>query len=173
MRAFGMQTKIPEQFKNIQWYGTGPHENYWDRKTGASVGIYKKTSETFIHEYIRPQENANRTDVRWMSFTNNKGAGLMVVGMPVLSMSAWTYNEEDLTQAMHTYDLPRRDFITLNIDFRQQGVGGYNSWGAKPLERYRLVKGMPYYYSFRLSPITKRMGNVHKIAERILPLEFD
>ena len=173
MRAFGMQTTIPQQFNKYQWYGTGPHENYWDRKTGASVGIYKKTSETFIHDYIRPQENANRTDVRWMSFTNNKGAGLMVVGMPVLSTSAWPYSEDDLTQAMHTYDLPRRDFITLNIDFRQQGVGGNNSWGAKPMERYRLVKGMPYYYSFRLSPITKRMGNVHKIAERILPLEFD
>ena len=97
----------------------------------------------------------------------------MVVGMPVLSMSAWPYNEEDLTQAMHTYDLPRRDFITVNIDFRQQGVGGNNSWGAKPLERYRLVKGIPYYYSFRLSPITKKMGNMNKIAERILPLEIN
>lgn len=173
MRAFGMQTTIPKKYSNYQWYGTGPHENYWDRKSGAPVGIYKKTSETFIHDYIRPQENANRTDVRWMAFTDEKGAGLIIVGMPVLSMSAWPYSEEDLTQAKHTHELPRRDFLTLNIDFRQQGVGSINSWGAKPLEKYRLIKGVPYYYSYRLSPITRKLQDVHKIGERILPLEFD
>jgi len=108
-----------------------------------------------------------------MAFTDDKGVGLMVVGMPVLSMSAWPYSEQDLEQATHIHELPRRDFLTVNIDFRQQGVGGNNSWGAKPLEKYRLLKGVPYYYSFRLSPITRKLQNVNKIAERILPLEFN
>jgi beta-galactosidase len=74
---FGMQMSIPGQFSNISWYGPGPQETYWDRQTGAAVGRYTEVVEEFIYEYIRPQENANRTGARWVSFTNDSGLGLL------------------------------------------------------------------------------------------------
>ncbi len=125
---FGMQMAIPAQFSEMTWFGRGPQETYWDRKTGAAVGLYSGPVEKEIHVYVRPQENGNKTDVRWMTLTNERGAGLLAVGMPLLSVSAWPFSMEDLEKATHINELPRRDFITVNLDYKQQGVGGDDSW---------------------------------------------
>jgi beta-galactosidase len=168
---FGMQMQIPREYDLITWYGCGPHENYWDRKTGALVGKYSMNIENFIHNYVKPQENANRCDIRWMVLTNPDGNGLIITGMPVVYVSAWPYSQEDLSTATHLYDLPRRDSITLNIDLKQKGVGGNNSWGAKPEEAYRIQKELPMIFSFRISPYKKEMGDYSLITKRILPFE--
>ncbi len=165
---FGMQMAIPAQFSEMTWFGRGPQETYWDRKTGAAVGLYSGPVEKEIHVYVRPQENGNKTDVRWMTLTNERGAGLLAVGMPLLSVSAWPFSMEDLEKATHINELPRRDFITVNLDYKQQGVGGDDSWGARTHPEYTLP-AKPYSYSFRLKPYSPQMGDVGSLARYELP----
>ena len=107
----------------------------------------------FTEPYVYPQENANRTDVRWMSFTNQK-EGLMVVADSLLSMSAWPWTEQNIVKAKHTNKLDESGFITLNIDLKQMGVGGNDSWSdvSQPLPQYQIKSGN-YKYSFYLKPI--------------------
>jgi beta-galactosidase len=163
---FGMQMAVPEEFDTVRWYGRGPHESYWDRKTSAAVGLYSGSVEELIHPYIRPQENANRTDVRWVAFTNNDGIGLLAVGMPLLNFSAWPYTMQDLEEATHNYQLPRRDNITVNLDCQQMGVGGDNSWGARTHRQYTLP-AKPYRYCFRLTLIPGRETSLSALATRM------
>ncbi len=165
---FGMQMAMPGEFNRMVWYGRGPHETYWDRKSGAAVGVYSGQVKDLIHDYIRPQENGNRTDVRWVVLTNEEGVGLLAVGMPLLSVSAWPYTMWDLEKARHIHELPRRDSITVNLDYKQMGVGGDNSWGAMTHPEYTLPAG-PYSYSFRLRPYSQSMGDISTIARRALP----
>jgi beta-galactosidase len=113
------------------------------------------------HPYIRPQENGNKTDVRWVTLTNKAGMGLMVKGMPLLSVSAHhflneDFDEGDVKKQRHPYDLKPRDLVTLNLDYKQMGVGGDTSWGdrARPHPEYRIpVK--EYSFRFRIRPYKK------------------
>jgi beta-galactosidase len=152
---FGMRLRIPKDFSRVQWYGRGPHENYWDRKTSAFIGLYAGTVKELVENYASPQENGYRTDVRWVALTNDSGAGLLAVGLPTLCFSALPYSTEDLTQesrgTKHPTDLTERDFVEFRVDYKQTGVGGDNSWGARPLDHYTLF-AKPYAYSFRLRP---------------------
>ncbi len=147
---FGMQAEIDGEFNNMSWFGRGPNESYWDKKRGQAIGIYSGKIEDLIHNYVYPQENANRTDVRWVSWTNNKGKGILISGNKPLSVSAWPYTMDDLEKAKHINELTQRDNITINIDYKQRGVGGDNSWGAPVHEEYTLQPGRTYSYSFRL-----------------------
>ena len=166
MFRFGMQMSIPGEFNMMTWYGRGPHESMLDRKTGAAVGIYSGLVEDFIHPYIRPQENGNRTDVRWAALTNKNGFGLLLsdIGGTNLSIGAWPYTMEDLENATHNHELPRRENITLNIDYKQQGVGGDIPALAVLHSEFKLKKNIPYYYGFRLRPYSKDMGNFTNVA---------
>ncbi len=165
---FGMQMAIAGRYSTAAYLGRGPYENYWDRHTGSAVGLYSSSVEELTHVYTRPQENGNRTDVRWLTLTDSQGAGLLAVGMPLLSVSAWPYSMEDLEKAMHINELPRRDFITLNLDYRQMGVGGDDSWGARPHPEYTLP-AKAYSYRFRLKPYSKDMGDANTLARQALP----
>lgn len=154
---YGMQIEIPKHYDNFTYLGKGPHENYNDRHLAADVGLYKESVSNDYHMYIRPQESSNKTEVRWFSLTNNKGKGLHVSGISSnLSVSAWPYTTDDIENALHTYDLKKRDFITLNIDYKQMGVGGDDSWSKKalPHEPFR-VPVKDYAYSFLIRPISK------------------
>ncbi|MCU0914783.1 MAG: DUF4981 domain-containing protein [Planctomycetes bacterium] len=164
---FGMQMAIPDRYSNLTYLGRGPYENYWDRHTGSAVGLYSGSVAEMTHVYTRPQENGNRTDVRWLTLTNRRGTGLLAVGMPLLSVSAWPYSMEDLEKAMHINELPDRDFVTLNLDYRQMGVGGDDSWGARPHPEYTLP-AQPYSYRFRLKPYSKDMGDANTLARQVL-----
>jgi beta-galactosidase len=150
---FGMQLAIPAEFKNITYFGRGPHENYVDRQSSAFVSRYQADINHFTHSYTRPQENGNRTAVRWLALADDKSIGLMFVGQPRLSVSAWPYSQEELEAAKHTNELPTgSSSITVNIDSCQMGVGGDDSWGALPYQQYSLP---PVYrtYTFLMHPI--------------------
>jgi beta-galactosidase len=149
MPRFGLQMTVPEEFATMAWYGRGPHESYQDRKTGARVGVYSGSVEDQYFDYSEPQENGNKTDVRWVSLSRDDGVGLEAVGMPLLSVSAHLYTTEDMEEAKHKHEMERRDFITLNLDYRQTGVGGQNSWGARPLPQH-ILNPESYTYSFKL-----------------------
>ncbi len=163
----GMNMQMLREFENMIWYGRGPHESYWDRKTSALVGLYSGLVKDQFWAYIRPQENGNKTDVRWMSLTNNDGVGLLFKGLPLLNVTASHVIMEDLESPgrtdgrqregvkpvnRHTTDVKPRNLTSVNIDYKQLGVGGDNSWGAWTHDEYRL-KENSYSYSFIIKPI--------------------
>jgi beta-galactosidase len=150
---YGLQTTVPGEYNNIIYLGKGPHENYIDRQVSADVGLYKSTVNEFGEPYVYPQENANRTGVRWMAFLNEENEGLVISGDQLLSMSAWPQTQDEIEKATHTNELGEHDFNTVNIDLIQMGVGGNDSWSANaaPLLQYQ-VKPEAMSYSFWLKP---------------------
>ncbi len=164
---FGMQTFISKEFNKITWYGKGPHETMFDRKTGAAIGIYSDSVKNLIHPYVKPQENGNRTDVRWAMMTDNEGDGLLVsdIGGTTLSVSAYPYSMEDIESAAHNHQLPRREFITFNIDYKQRGAGGF--WLHK---KYMLEGNKKYSYNFLIRGYTNDMGDINIVARKKTPI---
>ena len=156
---FGMFLTLPVSYDNMEWYGRGPHENYADRNSSAFVSIYKgKVSEQYV-PYIRPQENGYKTDVRWLKMTDNNGIGLKFEGTQLIHISAHHNSIEDFDfdrskYSRHTYDIKKRDYVRVNIDFKQRGVGGDDSWGAMPFDAYRILP-KNYTYGFIISPISE------------------
>jgi len=168
----GTQMGINNDFDQISWYGKGELENYSDRSFGFTVGKYALPMDKFIEPYVMPQENANRTEVRWMAFTTpKKNSGLVVVkDNKVLSMSAWPYTQQNLDEAKHTFDLLNPGFLTVNIDLIQMGVGGNDSWSpvAAPLEQYQ-IPSADYNYSFYLVPFT---GSKNELENSLKNFKF-
>ncbi|MEJ8819828.1 glycoside hydrolase family 2 TIM barrel-domain containing protein [Lacibacter sp. H407] len=166
----GMQMGINRRYEQIEWFGRGPFENYIDKNYGADVGIYNLPINDFMENYVVPQENGNRTDVRWMYLHNQKSKdGLLVVADSLLSMSAWPYTEENIQNAKHTNKLKDAGFITLNIDLIQMGVGGNDSWSevAAPLEHYQIKPKAYYQYSFYLVPFNAKKKSAGERAKEI------
>jgi beta-galactosidase len=149
MPRFGMQMVVAGGLETVTWYGRGPHESYWDRKEGARVGVWSGTVDEQFVDYSEPQENGNKTDVKWASLTNEEGVGLLITGEPLFSFSAHHFTTEDLENAKYSWQMERRDDITLSVDMQQTGVGGDDSWGARTHDEYT-VWPEPLEYSFRL-----------------------
>jgi len=173
MGRFGMQLTIPNKYNQLTWFGNGPHETMLDRKTSGALGIYTGKVDELIHNYIKPQENGNRTDVRWAALTNEEDFGLFVsdIGGTHLSISAWPYSLEDLELANHTYDLPKREFITLNIDYKQCGIGGDVPAMAMLHKKYKLKSNEDYSYTFRIVGYSKDKGDFNSLYKNIPPIE--
>jgi len=157
---YGLTFTLPPALNRVEWFGRGPHENYADRKTGAAVGTYQSTVAELHTPYIRPQENGNRTDVRWVALTNEAGVGLLAAADPVMEFSALLHDDADFDEGdrpthRHAWDVITRDHVTLDLDLRQMGVGGDTSWGARPHPQYRLPAA-PYRYRVRLVPFDGR-----------------
>lgn len=148
----GLQMAIPNDLERFTWYGRGPGEAYIDSKQANRFDIYTLGIEELYTPYVYPQENGNRTDVGWLAATNLTGMGLMVVGAPQLDFSAHQYTMEDLEKAKHTCDLVKRDYITLNLDYRHNGLGT-NSCGPGPLKKYQLHTE-EFNFSLRLKPFS-------------------
>lgn len=158
MMRFGMSFVLPGEFNDFSWYGRGPLENYSDRNTATFMGEYSgKVSDQF-YPYIRPQENGNKTDVRWATLTNSNGAGLRIEGAQPLNVTALDVQISDLDPGtskhqQHNSDVHHSGWRTyLNVDLVQRGLGGDNSWGARPHEPYQL-KEKAYSYTFTLEPV--------------------
>ena len=145
---------LPKEFHNVTWYGRGPEENYIDRKTGYNVGLYQSTVEDFFVDYIKPQETGNRTDVRWVSMTNDDGIGLLAKSFTPIEFNALEYTPEQLTNSLHSYLLPESDSVIWRLNYKQMGLGGDNSWGAKPLDKYQIPANQTYSYTYTLKPIS-------------------
>jgi beta-galactosidase len=152
----GMLLSLADGFEKIQYYGRGPHENYCDRKTSAFLGIYQTTMAEQVIPYVSAQEFCNHTDTRWLVISDKNGYGLKFVGLPVFEFSAIPYTPEDLTLnsrgEKHFVDVPRRSNLYVTIDLAQMGMGGDDSWGAKPHPQY-LIKPQPYSWTFSLQPL--------------------
>lgn len=164
----GVSLEIPKQFSNITWLGRGPHENYWDRKKSAHVGLYSGTVEELIHDYVMPQENGNRTEVRWLAALNDANNGILFVGEQLLSMSVWPYSQERLETAKHINELmPRASSLTVNVDKKQMGIGGMGC-GSLPKDEFIIEPGK-YEYSYYIRYYKPEMGDITKLAREELP----
>jgi len=156
---FGMQVSLVKSMTQMQYYGRGPHENYCDRNTSAFVDVYNSSVSDQYFPYIRPQENGYKTDARWLAITKPDGKGLFFKSTKHFSFSALHYSTDDLDQLTrknyrHTIDMKSKQEIFLNIDFKQMGVGGDNSWGARPHRQYTLPAAI-YKFSFHLRPFNR------------------
>lgn len=176
----GMRMQIPKDFSTVTYYGRGPWENYQDRKTSTFVDVFKTTVSDFYVPYVRPQENGNRTDVRWMALMNSENNGLLVASpsQKGLNISALHMPNEDFditddlnykkdnTNAnfsKHTIDIKEQNLIQLNIDLEQRGLAGDDSWYSKPQEKYQIKGTKKHTYSFYLIPFTS--GNKERFIK--------
>ena len=146
MPKFGMRMRLPADYTQIKYYGRGPWENYPDRKRSAFLGEYEMPLSDYQTEYIHPQDNGNRCDVRWFEIGN-----LRIDGWQPLCIRAWDYGEEDLEGARHPQDIPRGRFVNLNIDLDIHGVGGADTWGKRTLPQYTIDGNQPHHYAFIIS----------------------
>jgi beta-galactosidase len=140
----GLEMRIAPPFEKFSWYGRGPFESYPDRKQAADVGIYHSSVTDLYQEYLRPQENGAHEDVRWALLADSSGDGLLIEAAGPLSVTALHYTADDLDQARHNFDEPRRFHrlvarkeIVLSLDAAQMGLGG-GSCGPRPLPAYTL-----------------------------------
>ena len=149
---FGMRLRLPADYTHIDYYGRGPWENYPDRQRSAFVGRYQMPLSQFETEYVHPQDNGCRTDVRWLSISNGQHT-LRIDGCQPLCIRAWDYGEEDLEEAKHPHEIQRGNFVNLNIDLNLHGVGGADTWGQRTLPQYTIDGNQPHHYAFILKCI--------------------
>ena len=167
MPKFGMRMRLPKDFTQIRYYGRGPWENYPDRKRSAFIGIYEMPLSDYETEYIHPQDNGNRCDIRWFEISSDKSEysekseysdyTLRIDGNDPLCIRAWDYGEEDLKGAKHPNEINRGRFVNLNIDFNIHGVGGADTWGKRTLPQYTIDGNQPQHYSFMMTFLPSRM----------------
>lgn len=149
---FGMQLAMPAGFERFAWFGRGPHECYPDRKESGKLGVYAGTVEEQSVPYIVPQETGNKADVRWAAVTNRLGAGLLIVGNPLVNASVHHVTTANLTAAKRRSELTRVDRTIVSIDDRQSGIGNHSCGYAPTLDKY-LLPAEARAYSFRLKPL--------------------
>ncbi len=180
----GVRFRLPVHLNKVQYFGRGPEENYIDRYKGTLVGLYKTTADEMYFPYVLPQENGHRTDTRWVAFTGGKGLLVEAdcrIGFNALRNSVEDFDSEEIShrpyqwnnftpeeianrneaqaknnlrRQTHVNDIVPRDFVEVCIDMKQQGVAGYNSWGARPEPYCTIPANQEYNWGFTLIPIS-------------------
>lgn len=163
---FGLQLTMPDGFDQFAWYGLGPHECYVDRKQSGKLGVYSGSVQDQFVNYIHPQENGNKAEVRWASVTNRLGTGFLIGGLPLLNVSAHHYSPEQLAAAKHNYDLKPMKATVVNMDYEQAPIGNHSCGEAPPLDKYILApKEMSY--SLRLRPFSSRQISPMSLSKQL------
>jgi beta-galactosidase len=163
----GIYVTLPTSFIDVSWYGKGPEESYWDRKTGQKTGLYSSKVKEQFHIYSRPQETGNITDVRWMEVAS-EAITLKVTSDNLLNASVWPFAMKELdfnsdegevsasglvpVTKKHGADIRRGETVQWNLDFMQMGVGGDTSWGRLVHDEYTIPSNKTYIYSFNITP---------------------
>ena len=151
----GLQGQVDSRYSDVTYFGLGPWENYCDRHAGVFLGTYKTDVKGLMTDYVYPQENGNRTGVRWFTLTDKTGKGIQIIGDAPLSISAWNTTQESLEAAKHIGEEELLDgSFVLNVDHAQAGVGGTDTWSikARPEVHHRLLD-KAYSYSFTIRPV--------------------
>ncbi len=166
MPEFGFMFKLNADYDRVEYYGLGPDENYCDRNGGAKLGIYSMNMEDVCEHYMVPQETGNRTGVRWAKVTDYRGRGLLFRGVNdkkkddpyaskpgTMEFSALPYTPEQLEEAGHAWELPRRAFTVVRCSLKQMGVGGDDSWGAPTHDEFLVHADAPLHFEFEFRGI--------------------
>lgn len=153
-RRIGFEFKLPKEMQTMRWYGQGPFATYIDRNY-ERVGIFSSTVDEAWVEYSKPQDNSNKSDVRWFELTNPTGNGFRfeAISEP-MSVTAKNYGIATMEASDYSFQMERSDCVHLNVDHTQFGVGGVNSWNYGPLDAYLLSEDH-FEYSFRIVPLFK------------------
>ena len=160
MPRFGLQTTLKEGLEDVAWYGCGPQETYADR-CDAQVDVYQGKIDVQHFDYSEPTETGNKVNVRWVALSDAAGKGLLVVANEqLLSVNALRFGAEDMYGKKHFFQIPLKATTTLNIDLMQMGIGGDDSWGARPHAEFQIPSDKNYQYSFTLRPYDKRTVGV-------------
>lgn len=157
----GMEWQVPADLDQLSWFGRGPNATYSDRNF-EPIGIHHGAVDEQWVDYSRPQENGNKTDVRWAAFTNKQGRGLLISSeSDPLGIGARHYSQQSMRESDYSFQMERSADIYVTIDAAQSGVGGIDSWGSAPLAPYRLLE-KTYHYRYRLSPIREDVNTTLK-----------
>jgi beta-galactosidase len=150
MPEFGMIFKFDAAYDQVEWYGLGPEDSYWDRKKGARLGIYHNEVSGNLASYLVPQECGNKTEVRYAKVMDRKGRGIIFSG-ETLNFSALPFTPHELENVSHAYELPRVHYTVVRVSKQQMGIGGDDSWGAKTHEEYLIdiSKKLEFAFSFK------------------------
>ena len=149
MERYGFTFALREGVDGVRFYGKGPHENYIDRATSAYLGVYDGKAHDFIHDYLMPQENGNHTGVRWLEVGGEGGIRIEANGSPI-EASVHPYTLDVLDDARHLHELNRLNFLTVNIDGKQRGVGGDVPAIAMLKPQYKIKRGELHSFKFRV-----------------------
>jgi beta-galactosidase len=160
----GQSMAIPNTYKQFSWYGKGPNETYIDRMKGSKTAVYSKTVDDNFTAYIEPSETGNHIATNWVKMYNDQGNGFLVSG-DKFEFNALRYTAFELERKKHSFELVKDTNAILNVNLKQMGVGGDNSWGAKPHNEFLIYPSQSYSYSYRISPIndTVNVMNLSKV----------
>ena len=146
---FGVMLKMDADFHRLRWYGPGPEATYWDRQSGGKLGVWETTAEAGLAPYLKPQECGNHASVRWAAVTDGDGLGLKFEG-DHMNFSALPWTPSELENAAHPHELPAVHHTVIRASVMQMGVGGDDSWGARPRPEYLLpAEEMTFRFRFR------------------------
>lgn len=152
MIRFGMALGLDHSYQTMEFYGRGPQENYIDRKTGSKIGFYQGSLLEFTHNYMRPQENGNHTEVRFVQVANTEGAlRFESITDHLMETSVWPYTQEELKKATHIHELPTHKMTTVNLDYGQKGVAGDLPGFYQGPKQYKLKAKTMYRYGFSIN----------------------
>ncbi|MEZ6036678.1 MAG: glycoside hydrolase family 2 TIM barrel-domain containing protein [Planctomycetota bacterium] len=152
----GLTFETRREAEQVRWYGRGPFENYADRKTAAFFGIWNGSVDELNHQYIEPQEHGNRSDTRWLELRATNGPGVRIAAASreqPFAWSVWPYTQAAVEAALHPYEVEPSGRLTVHVDAGQTGVGGDDSWGARPHRQYTLRPEGRYELHVQLSPL--------------------
>ncbi|KAK8839035.1 hypothetical protein M9Y10_032501 [Tritrichomonas musculus] len=187
----GLRFRVPSELHNVIYFGRGPEENYADRCSGTRIDLFKTTAENLYFPYVRPQENGHHVDTRWLAVHNDDNSkGLLIDADKLIEFNALRNSVEDfdsedqknlpyqfhnfdkkppeeakniLRRHQHIDDIVPRDYVEINVDYKQQGVAGFNSWGDRVLPEFSLPSNQNYSYGFTLIPF----NNEDEISEKL------
>ena len=149
----GVMIPMVREYDVMNYYGFGPHENYIDRNVSAKLGIYSNTVDEQRTHYLVPQENANKTGVRWAEFVNKDGFGIRLDADEAVEVSPSYYTPIETESYDHDYLLPEYEKVVYKVNCRMMGIGGDDSWGSRPLVQYKNQTNWEYNYTFTISPV--------------------
>jgi beta-galactosidase len=164
--AVGMKLVLSGEFSELEYFGRGPHENYIDRNTSALVGLYNSSVEEQYVPYPAPQENGNKTEVRWLSLKNKDGLGLLFQALPAFEFSALHFSPDQLSRATpgirHMSDPLKQEEVFLTLNHKQMGVGGDDSWGAKTHAKYS-IPAVSMQFAYFIKPLEPKDDSWDKL----------
>lgn len=184
----GLRLRVPVDYHNVTYFGRGDVDNYWDRKTGSNVALYKTTAEDMYFAYVRPQENGHRTDVRYVALSDESGKGIVVIADELIEFNALRnsvedfdsgessnpvqinyYNNQDVDvtngrRQTHINDIKPRNYVELCIDKVMMGVGGDNSWGAGVNPKYIINTSAPQSFGFTVVPVASEQALAEAVS---------
>ena len=160
----GLELLLPQSLDRVAWYGRGPGESYVDSREAGRFGVWETDVDGLATPYVHPQENGNRTDVRWVRLADAGGTGLFARGYPTLDFSAHRWSRENLERAAHPTDLVPAPALTLNLDHRHHGLGSATC-GPGPWEQY-VLKPEPMRFRLRLAGFCREAASPWMLYRR-------